>query len=860
MGSSGYRLMAGYLRAGRAVRVGPVVLLLVITSVGPALAAKAAEKPAESFHWPAHEFPAEEPVKGSALSRQPDEVAESKREVPTEDGGKKEEGVALVARVSRRAIAKGSIRVASGEFIPWKGIRPGVYRVSARVKFDGPLHIIGTPIELSVRAAESARHRQVKAVTQAFTNCDFRAPGEYETISFLHEVDPTCSKRLAERNSRHPWHYGHYLEEIYPDWRDNRPEEKPTPHPKGIAVTLNLARTKYSSRTGKPPNSMRSVSVDWIKLERINPSPSITVRHVRALKRWMRPGEETSFDVAVENFGETGYTRQLRVVLERGIAEQTVVHQEAVTLKPGQAATLTVPWTTTQDTPIWGYEVRAEIRADGKVESSARDFFNVHPEAYTVLLMGTRFRRVDPFREWRTCNNLVEVFAATSGDCAQILPDNDQWLCGMSKVASSYKIVNNVIEHNRSMGVATHMYLFAGGTSYPLLDLYVRKPHYFSSRITATDQVYRMLRETAATIKEHDFNTGPFEMPKIPHTEHHLNHWFPALMDKITREAVEFVRRTGYQGIRFDVGIFSPKSVRTVFGEALPFDGSKTMAHAAANFDGFRATLQEEFPGFEFGANMDSWAYLERVGKRNVTPPPPETYPEFVAFAKAHGMFMDEGTMSAPFYSHYMNRFEDALWGMVQKREMVRQYGGVYQLFSPHRDGRGYFAHDDIYWAIMIAASGSCYVGGYSPPPYSEDSIGHFLVRFGEFFRSTGLRTLPDAPDKIFVDSPTEVWYADTAMWEDRGGRRRYVIPLINPPVNDRLRRNKTNELPEPLDEPFAIEIQVPDGFGKAAAWMLTWEPRIACVPLGVQIDGETATVEMPEIKLFRTLVIEFDK
>ena len=110
---------------------------------------------------------------------------------------------------------------------------------------------------------------------------------------------------------------------------------------------------------------------------------------------------------------------------------------------------------------------------------------------------------------------------------------------------------------------------------------------------------------------------------------------------------------------------------------------------------------------------MDSWAYLENVGVRGVKPPDPETYPEFVAFAKAGGMFMDEGTMSAPLLDHYMNRFEDALWSMVQKREMARRYGGVYQLFSPHRDGTGHFAHDDIYWTTMIIAAGCTYVGSF---------------------------------------------------------------------------------------------------------------------------------------------------
>jgi len=856
-GMIGAAFRAYQRRAACAASVPGRCLLALALWAAAAFAAEDAKKASEHFHWPAWQIPATKVAEGGALAIQPDDRAESKREVVTEDGKKKEESVALLARVSRRAIAKGPIPIAASPVIEWKDIRPGVYRVSARVKFEGPLHVIGTPITLSVLTAEPTR----EDVSTSFTNCDFRASGEYEVISFLYEVDPTLAKRLPERRSRHPWGYPAFLEEVYPGWKENKPKApSQPPRPKGISIALGLDRTKYCAASGLPPNSMNSVSLDWIDLQRVDLSPSITVRYVDSRKRWLRPGEENRFDIGIENFTDKTWTRELRLVLEREIAEQTVLSKEQVSLQPGEAKVVSVQWKTTPATPIWGYEARAEIRDGEKVESSARDYVNVHPEVYSVLCMGTRFRRPDPFRERVQWNNLVEVFAATEGDCAGILPSADQWLCGMSEVVTSYKIVQNVIQHNAEMGVATHMYLFAGGTGTPILDLYVLKPEYFPNRITATDQVYRLRRKVMDDVRAHDFNKGPFEMPKTPHVEDHMNYWFPELMDRITKQAVEFIGKTGYMGIRFDVGIFSPKSTRTVFGEPLPVDGKKSMEQAAKNFEGFRAAIMKEWPQFEWGANMDSWAYLEQVGKRDSTPPPPEDYPEFVAFAKAHGLFMDEGTMSAPLYDHYMNRFEDALWAMVQKREAVRKFGGVYQLFSPHRDGNGYFANDDIYWAIMIVASGSYYVGCFSPPPYSEDSIGHFVARFGEFFRSKSLRTLLDARDRIFVDSPSELWYADTAVWEDIGPKRRYVIPLINPPTNERLRRNKANELPAPIEEPFNVEIKLPEGFAKAKAWMLTWEPRIAAVPLQADVHGDKAITRLPGIGLFRTLVVEFEK
>jgi hypothetical protein len=123
-----------------------------------------------------------------------------------------------------------------------------------------------------------------------------------------------------------------------------------------------------------------------------------------------------------------------------------------------------------------------------------------------------------------------------------------------------------------------------------------------------------------------------------------------------------------------------------------------------------------------------------------------------------------------------------------------------------------------------------------------------------------GLKPLPEAANKILVDAPGNVWYADSAVWEDIGNRRRYVVPLINAPVAERMRRNKTGELPPPIEEPFPIDVTIPDGFTKATSWMLTPEPRIAAEPLAVTLQGGRARVKFPALQLFRVLVMEFEK
>ena len=136
--------------------------------------------------------------------------------------------------------------------------------------------------------------------------------------------------------------------------------------------------------------------------------------------------------------------------------------------------------------------------------------------------------------------------------------------------------------------------------------------------------------------------------------------------------------------------------------------------------------------------------------------------------------------------------------------------------------------------------------------------MGAFATRFSEFFWHAELQPLEDAADLILVDAPADIWLAEAVVQQQLKDRLRYVIPLLNPPVVERLRRNKVNELPPPIDEAFPVEIATPEGTTRAEAWMLTWEPRVEAVPLKADVAGGTCTVMFPELKIFRTLVVEF--
>ncbi len=842
--------------------ISPILLLLSVAALGWSSTVAAAES---RFSWPGWKIPARTLQERGALAIVEDEEALSKRPVAGgKDGKEKETPSALQQRVSRRAIAKSALAVARTPLLRWAAIEPGVYRVSARIKFDGDTGVIGTPIRLSVNL-----HPGGAGASRDFSATDLAEPGKYQAISFYYEVSPTGDKRLAPRQARHPWGAYAWVDEVYPNSEPVKKAKarKPDARPEGLMIALSLPKTKYSSMTGMPPNSLRWVRLDSIRLEKIQPSPSITVRAVRPRKLWLRPGQDSGFDVYLENFTGARHQRTLALILEHGLNERRTIHSADVELPAGQAKTVFVPWKTTKDTPLFGYKVIAEIRRGNQSEAAAHDYFQVHPRNYDVHIMGSRTRTMDPFRHPERHQNHVEVFAATPGDMARILPTDNAWISGMSggNVVYTYKTVRASTDHNAKHGIQTAMYLFAGGTGTPTMDLHVAHPEWVAGKVVSTDQTYAAMRTRENAVKAWDWEKQgliPAVEGGCPTLEQHLNHRHPALQKQVERELVEFIVKSGYGAVRFDVGILAPRAgSRTVLGTEHAVKINDPMAHAARNFNSLRAAVEAKFPHFEWGANMDTYAYLDTIKERDAPIKAAETYPEFIAFCQAHGMFMDEGTMGAPLYDDYMNRWEDAWYFMNLKRAIARKHGGgVYQLFSPHRDGAGHFCHDDIYFTMMSIASGSHYVGAYAPPPYSEESMGAFATRFSEFFWSDKLRPIEAAEEVIFVDAPADLWYAEGATQEDLPGKRRYVVPLLNPPVAERLRRNKSNELPPPIEESFDIEVAMPEGFAKAEAWMLSWEPRVHSKRVKSKVEGETLRVRFPPLKLFSVLVVEFAK
>ena len=82
----------------------------------------------------------------------------------------------------------------------------------------------------------------------------------------------------------------------------------------------------------------------------------------------------------------------------------------------------------------------------------------------------------------------------------------------------------------------------------------------------------------------------------------------------------------------------------------------------------------------------------------------------------------------------------------------------------------------------------------------------------------------------------------------------------MNPATTERFFKDRFSELPEPIPDPFPMEVKLPEGFQSAEVWMLTAEPMTASAKLESRIEGSVVKFNVPSLVIYRVIVIESAK
>lgn len=883
------RSIPGFTRgAWRTAIVASVMLCLALSYVvaaDPPKPAEAKPAPATAPAPTSWEFTAQELAmpQGKPAASIPEDMRRMFKIVddPDAKGGK-----ALQVTVDKRIIREDDVVIFRTPPIPREQAPVGLYRATVRLKMSGMLNVIGTSIRLATtelpdKKTRSNTERYWEPTIHGFMFKEADVYQEFSIVTEVIEPDHVSQRpiRPAMRNAlgQTPPSKPEMEKAKLKGPPDPKVEEQKLKHQaqlvsnfeKGtLSVNLSLLQA-ITKGFGRSRNSIQALTIDRVKIERLPAPATATVRQVLPQKILVKPGESQEFHVWVHNRSGKPQTGELHLQLTHGLGTELEVARQPLTIESGKYAVIDVPWTAPKQ-DLWGCAVTAEFVQGGKAVSSAEEYFSVHTNPWAVMNFGGSNRSPNPYYKFPDYRNYCEFFGVTPGDSVQVFPEDPSlpYFSGMSNYMTHIELQKQIVDHNRAIGIPTFMYLSPLATSHLAQAAYEKHPEWFGGRINWTDLANDLWVNFTKDMIARWTAGKPYPDGRSPeayhfyHIETAINDFFDDVYKQKLDGTLKSMKFIGYDGIRWDgdpFTVFSGSFAGQTFGTGSS-EGDQRLV--AKRIEDFKTAVRKEFPHYTEGANGVMGSLGAKSYSRKLSPPPPiETNLQFMAFLKDGSSIMDEGWMNAYMFNDPRNNIKDYFWGCRQQTDLCRRAGGFLHTFSPQRDGTPYFAQSIIYYTHLVALAGAQYPGMWSCGQGSESGLAQFLTRYSEFLWDNKLMWVQDAAKQIRVESPTDLWWDETVVARDLpDGRHRMVIPLVNPPTVDRFLRDQFSELAEPIREPFAVEVKVPTGYKTAKVYMLSDEPRTACTSLKTTVEAGVARFEVPELILFRVIVVEFEK
>jgi len=668
-----------------------------------------------------------------------------------------------------------------------------------------------------------------------------------------------------------------------------------------VAVTLSIPQNKPgiggTRGNSTPFPSLRRLYADTVAIEPL-PEPVVMVRDVRAQKAWLRPGEKQSFAVDLHNRSGAAQKGQIRVTVEAGFGMTTALPPAPFELQNGEHGTVRVAWSVPANHRIWGQTAIASAEIDGKPVSSWRTWFTVHPRNISVMIPWS-----DSYTEREGCNfqhptaskpnvaNLYEAWAPTPYDAAGLVPEDlkQPFMAGNSgKVESLVKQAEKVGKL-KDAGVASVFYCEAHGTGLKAWDTYWDHPEWCAPSEPTSDLFYLKRRDAWPQVKlwylQQEANgkksrgetLSPEEqaalqqpmverLPDIIHVGFvTMNGLAKPVVDTIIQGHISLMDAVPYIGCRWDTG----KPLDCFNTNALGQDLGKTQAELERqtldNLDRYFREIRARHPELEIGLNG---GHGELMGKR-------DDPLDFEAAKKVidkdpvvKKILADGGYILEEAWGHAFECWND--YKIVSRNYLraCRAESAAYKYAGGQhghmfRDNGVEYTPDDIYQQLFSLLGGAHLATvNYGPLPEGMYDLGVYAARFSEFFWDPKLRQLTKMDEKVRVETDADIWSAEAGFEKETDeGTRLYVLPLVNPPVTERWLKNRYGLLPEPVRQPLAVTVAIPEGYkGVKAVYHLENRPWPEVKPLKFEADDKEVRFEIPELVTFKVAVVEFNK
>ncbi|MHB9134377.1 MAG: hypothetical protein ACYDBB_25170 [Armatimonadota bacterium] len=556
-----------------------------------------------------------------------------------------------------------------------------------------------------------------------------------------------------------------------------------------------------------------------VHIEQLSP---VVVSAVTTDKIIYKPGERGTATVTLKNAGDKPAKVALAVELHAGLTTRRPVATAALDIPPGETKQWAGDFTTAE--LHWGAEIDVTAQVEGFQPASDRAVFGVTDNFWeTTIATSLLWRGDNRVKEdaegfaaalHAQGTTMIESYSWAADDFGEFTPPSEEFFGGQCGYVGSLQGTKNFIAACHRHGIANTVYAFLyGGDGPPSIEMMRKHPDWFTGASGATDYVENWYLQETWKIRSYLNPIYTF-----------LNRGNSA--DALKVHAAELVashRIFGWDGVRYD-SYYSDPWVK-------------------ASTKRVRELVQKEVPDFRWGYNsivpydVKADALDVMVGGGNLV------MEEGIRWITNGG-----GTFSS--YANTVLTYRDIIW------PHNGHLGVCYDMprFDAKRDGN---ALDAIYLSTILLASGvHPYYGAL------EGEIGRharFALRYSEFIYRNTMRPLKAPETTItFGEMPKLLEWQRLARTVDLGGdRHRLIIHLLNAPVNDQCMRNPELKTPPPLRN-LPITTALPAGAAVDGAWLLSPIPNAHHETLAVTMQGDHATVTVPEVRIWGVVVIDY--
>ncbi|NBR85235.1 MAG: hypothetical protein EBS84_07585 [Proteobacteria bacterium] len=579
------------------------------------------------------------------------------------------------------------------------------------------------------------------------------------------------------------------------------------------------------------PTDLR-VACDRVELTLLRAAP-VAVASVAVDKIHYAPGDTVSAQAELLGGAAGGaFTFRAEVLTELDAARE--VFTANVQLAPGERKEL--PFQFKLGNAEFGHELRGVLVAGGTEVHSSSEFFGVSKNVYRVGITGRHVgqstRNLTPERAAETMAanvrayaNYFECFAWAPCDYSDLTPKTEEFVSGQTQYPGSVAGMKLQLAeaHRRGIKAITYGKACAAGISGFLT--YQQHPEFFGHSFAtgpATEQMSTFLLER---MLENDYN---FNRPSDGGWRHWASLWtrfdFNPAVDFGADELVRSAEIFGWDGVRWD-GHFVENQRRCI------------------------DRINAKRPGYVHGYN----SAFANCGSKLFLPPDQS---DFHDIAKAHGLIMDESVRGHSRWTDgSMRTFYE---GICREADYVKRIGGL-PLFITFDMG----SRQDVTWNVLSGlAAGQRYTYLTSPGDYAFGTLPKFLTRYSAFVWDDTAMVANEAQHlavTLAPGSPTNaaVWF-DQSTWLRKltDGRQQVLLHLLNfPGYRHYAQRVQT---PPTWLSNVTVSVKLPAGAQLARAFHVSPDLVEGHHALTPKTDGTTATLVLPEVKLWSIVVLEF--